>query len=327
MSFNFRALALSAVSACAVLAGTALEARTLNIAMTPPEESHYGAAAKAFKEKIEELSGGDITVEIKANGVLGGEREILEGMQIGSIEMGVTSTGPVGGFVPSTYVLDLPFLFKDYANARAILDGPIGQDLLDDFEPIGIMALGWAENGFRYVTNSKKPIETPEDMKDMKIRTMENDIHLGSFTALGAAPLPMSWNEVITALQQGTIDGQETPMSIFIANRIWEVQKYATLTGHFYSPSLIMMSKVHWDQLSEEEQGWVREAAAAGVAANRAYVENDEKRGLEMLRANGMEVIETVDQEAFAEAVSAVYDVFTSTYGSETLEKIRAAQQ
>ncbi|WP_367248984.1 TRAP transporter substrate-binding protein DctP, partial [Pseudomonas sp. SB113] len=215
-------------------------------------------------------------------------------------------TGPVGGFVPETYVLDLPFLFKSYDSARAILDGPIGQELLDKFEPQGIMALGWGENGFRHITNSRKPIVLPSDLQDMKIRTMENDIHLKSFQAAGSAPTPMSWTEVITALQQGTIDGQETPMSIFIANRIWEVQKYATLTGHFYSPAIIMMSKIHWDGLSEEEQGWVREAAKAGVEANRAYVSKNEVEGLATLRENGMEVVDSVDQEAFAEVVAPV---------------------
>ncbi|MEO9337445.1 TRAP transporter substrate-binding protein [Mesorhizobium sp. SB112] len=304
-----------------------LYAKDFNIAMTPPEESHYGAAAKAFKAKIEELSGGDIKVNIKSNGVLGGEREILEGMQIGSIEMGVTSTGPVGGFVPETYVLDLPFLFKSYDSARAILDGPIGQELLDKFEPQGIMALGWGENGFRHITNSRKPIVLPSDLQDMKIRTMENDIHLKSFQAAGSAPTPMSWTEVITALQQGTIDGQETPMSIFIANRIWEVQKYATLTGHFYSPAIIMMSKIHWDGLSEEEQGWVREAAKAGVEANRAYVSKNEVEGLATLRENGMEVVDSVDQEAFAEVVAPVYEDFSKQYGTEMLDRIRDAQK
>jgi tripartite ATP-independent transporter DctP family solute receptor len=304
-----------------------LHAKDFNIAMTPPEESHYGAAAKAFKAKIEELSGGDIKVNIKSNGVLGGEREILEGMQIGSIEMGVTSTGPVGGFVPETYVLDLPFLFNSYDSAREILDGPIGQELLDKFEPQGIMALGWGENGFRHITNSRKPIVGPADLQDMKIRTMENDIHLKSFQAAGSAPTPMSWTEVITALQQGTIDGQETPMSIFIANRIWEVQKYATLTGHFYSPAIIMMSKIQWDSLNEEEQGWVREAAKAGVEANRAYVSKNETEGLATLRENGMEVVDSVDQAAFAEVVAPVYEDFSKQYGTEMLDRIRDAQK
>ncbi len=320
-----RTLGAAAVS-LALLASPAL-ARELNIAMTPPEESHYGAAAKAFKEQLEKLSGGKLTVSIKSNGVLGGEREIIEGMQIGSVDMGITSTGPVGGFVPSTYVLDLPFLFKDSKSARTILDGEIGQQLLNDFEPVGIVALGWAENGFRHVTNSRKPIEKPADLSGMKIRTMENDIHLKSFKAAGSAPTPMSWNEVITALQQGTIDGQETPMSIFLANRIWEVQKYASLTGHVYSPSLIMISKIHWDAMSPEEQGWVREAAKAGVEANRAYVTHDDERGIAILKQNGMQVNDVPDRAAFVEIMEPVYKEYVAKNGGEMLDRIRAAQE
>lgn len=304
-----------------------LAAQNLNIAMTPPEESHYGAAAKAIKERLEKLSDGKMTVSIKSNGVLGGEREILEGMQIGSIDMGITSTGPVGGFVPTTYVLDLPFLFKDTKSARAVLDGEIGQELLKDFEPVGIVALGWAENGFRHVTNSRQPIAAPTDLKGMKIRTMENDIHLKSFETAGAAPTPMSWNEVITALQQGTIDGQETPMSIFLANRIWEVQKYASLTGHVYSPSLIMISKVQWDAMTPEQQGWVREAAKAGVEANRAYVTHDDERGVAILKENGMQVNDVPNREAFIEVMEPVYKAYIAKNGAQMLDRIRDAQK
>lgn len=319
---------LQASALCGLVAFSGISsAKTWNWAMTPPEDSHYGAAGKAFKAKIEELSNGDITVSIKSNGVLGGEREIIEGMQIGSIEMGITSTGPVGGFVPETYVLDLPFLFKDYASARAVMAGPIGNELLEKFQSKDIMALGWAENGFRYITNSKQPIQTPSDLSGMKIRTMENDIHLSSFRAVGAAPTPMGWPEVIPALQQGTIDGQETPMSIFIANRIWEVQKYATLTGHFYSPAVIMMSKHTWDSLSEKEQGWVREAARAGVEANQEFVNQDEAKGLDMLRANGMEVVTEVDNAQFANAMDDAYQAFAKRFGTDMLDKVRAAQQ
>jgi len=310
-----------------VIVAGVVQARELNIAITPPEESHYGVGASAFKSKLEELSKGDITVNLKSNGVLGGEREVLEGMQIGSIDMAISSTGPVGGFVSDTYVLDLPFLFKDYDNAREILDGPVGQQILDKFEPQGIIALGWGENGFRHITNSKHPIKTPEDIKGMKIRTMENDIHIAAFNAAGAAPTPMSWNEVITALQQGTIDGQENPMSIFIANRIWDVQKYVTLTGHVYSPALLLMSKVTWDSLSDEEKNWVREAAKAGIKANRDYVSKNEEIGIKTLQDNGIEVTQDFDRDAFVEVVQPAYDDFVSRYGDETLKKIRDAQK
>ncbi|WP_269499893.1 TRAP transporter substrate-binding protein [Castellaniella sp. S9] len=302
-------------------------ARTLNWAMVTTEDSHYGAAAKAFKSKLEEVSGGKFDVAIKANGVLGGEREIIEGMQIGSIEVGITASGPVGGFVPDTYVMDLPFLFHDYATARRVMAGPIGQELLSKLDDVGVKGLAWGENGFRYITNSKHPIKEPKDLDGMKIRTMENDIHLAAFKSAGASPTPMSWPEVIPALQQGTIDGQENPLSILVSNRIWEVQKYLTLTGHFYSPAVIMMSKTVWDGLSDEEKGWVGQATEAAVAANHAFVDRDEANGIELLRSNGMDIVagDALDKDKFTEAMNGAYEFYTKRYGSSALDRVRAA--
>ena len=173
-----------------LLATAAAEAAEWNFATTSTIDSHYGAAQQAFKEKIEALSNGDIIVNLKPNGVLGGEREVLEGMQIGTIELALTSTGAVGNFVPEVYALDFPFLFKDYASARAVLDGEIGQSLLDKFDAIGLEALAWGENGFRHVTNSQHPVKTPEDLAGLKLRTMENQVHIAAFEAAGAAPDP-----------------------------------------------------------------------------------------------------------------------------------------
>lgn len=320
-------------SFCAILiaAGTAwstADAMEMNFALTPPMESHYGAAASAFADKIAELSGGDIKINPKPGGVLGGEREVLEGMQIGSIELAISSTGPIGNFIPDTYALDFPFLFKSYDSARAVLDGPIGQELLDKFEPAGLIGLAWGENGFRNITNSRHPIREPEDVKDLKIRTMENQVHIDAFKELGAAPTPMSWTEVITALQQGTIDAQENPIPIIVANKLWDVQKYASLTQHVYSPAVIVMSKISWDGLSDEQKGWFKEAAKAAAAADRAVVDKNEADGVALMQKNGMEVTTDVDREAFAKAVQPTYDKLADQYGvADLVAKIKAAQQ
>lgn len=320
-------------SFCAILvaAGTAwstADAMEMNFALTPPMESHYGAAASAFADKIAELSGGDIKINPKPGGVLGGEREVLEGMQIGSIELAISSTGPIGNFIPDTYALDFPFLFKSYDSARAVLDGPIGQELLDKFEPAGLIGLAWGENGFRNITNSRHPIREPADVKDLKIRTMENQVHIDAFKELGAAPTPMSWTEVITALQQGTIDAQENPIPIIVANKLWDVQKYASLTQHVYSPAVIVMSKISWDGLSDEQKGWFKEAAKAAAAADRAVVDKNEADGVALMQKNGMEVTTDVDREAFAKAVQPTYDKLADQYGvADLVAKIKAAQQ
>lgn len=321
---NIRSICLAML-----LSGAAIipaQAREMNFALTPPLESHYGAAATAFADKIAELSGGDIKVNVKPGGVLGGEREVLEGMQIGTIELTISSTGPIGSFIPETYALDFPFLFKSYDSARAVLDGPIGQELLDKFDGVGLVGLAWGENGFRHITNSRTPIAVPADVNGLKIRTMENNVHIDAFQQLGAAPAPMSWTEVVTALQQGTIDAQENPIPIIVANKLWDVQKYASLTGHVYSPAVIAMSKIHFDALSDEEKGWFKEAAKAAAAADRAVVSRNEEEGVALMKENGMEVVTDVDRAAFETAVAATYEKLAPQYGAELIDRIKAAQ-
>jgi len=308
------------------LAASAVSAKEMNLAFTPPLNSHYGDAGKAFAAKIEELSGGDITINLKPAGALGGERDVLEGLQIGSIELTISSTGPVGNFVPAVYALDFPFLFESYDHARSVLDGEIGQELLAEFERHDMVGLAWAENGFRHITNSVHPIETPEDLSGLKLRTMENQVHIAAFQAAGASPTPMSWTEVLTSLQQGTIDGQENPIPVLTANNMWEIQKYLTLSGHVYSPAVVVMSKIHWDGLSEEEKGWMRDAAKAAAEAARATVSANEESGVALLRENGMEVITDVDKAAFAAAVQPAYGQFAEQYGADLIERIRAAK-
>ena len=320
---------MTAASMLAMLlgAGPALaQARVMNLAFTPPADSHYGDAARAFAETIAERSGGAFEIALRPAGALGGERDVIEGMQIGTVELAISSTGPIGNFVPEVYALDFPFLFDDYASAHAVLDGEIGQELLASFQPHGIVGLAWAENGFRHITNSVRPIREPADLAGLKLRTMENEVHIAAFRAAGAAPTPMSWTEVLTSLQQGTIDGQENPIPIVTANNMWEIQDNITLTGHVYSPAVVAMSAIHWDGLTEEQQGWFVEAAQAAAAASRQTVAANEESGIALMRENGMEVIDGIDKAAFAAAVQPAYDEFADRYAPELIARIRAAQ-
>ncbi len=326
--FRFRSLTVvSAVALSVAMSGGALAQTVLNFALATAQNSHYSMGVQAFGKKLSELSGGKYEIREQAAGVLGGERDLIEGLQIGSVELVVSSTGPLGNFVPETLVLDLPFLFKDYAAARSILDGEIGQELLDKVSENNLVALAWTENGFRHVTNSSRPINTPADLEGLKIRTMENPVHMEIFRAAGASPIPMAFPEVFAALQQNVIDGQETPIPVITASKFWEVQSNLTLTGHGYSPAIILASPSLWDGLSDEEKGWFREAAKVAVEATRAKVESDEANGVELLRKNGMNVVENVDKAAFQKAVAPVYDTFKAKYGDEMLKRIQAAQQ
>lgn len=320
---------MTAVSMLAILlgAGPALaQAKVMNLAFTPPADSHYGDAARAFAETIADLSDGAFEIALRPAGALGGERDVIEGLQIGTVELTISSTGPIGNFVPEVYALDFPFLFDDYASAHAVLDGEIGQELLASFQPHGIVGLAWAENGFRHITNSVRPIREPADLAGLKLRTMENEVHIAAFRAAGAAPTPMSWTEVLTSLQQGTIDGQENPIPIVTANNMWEIQDNITLTGHVYSPAVVAMSAIHWDGLTEEQQGWFVEAAQAAAAASRQTVAANEESGIALMRENGMEVIDGIDKAAFAAAVQPAYDEFADRYAPELIARIRAAQ-
>ena len=320
---------MTAASMLAMLlgAGPALaQAKVMNLAFTPPADSHYGDAARAFADTIAERSDGAFEIALRPAGALGGERDVIEGLQIGTVELTISSTGPIGNFVPEVYALDFPFLFDDYASAHAVLDGEIGQELLASFQPHGIVGLAWAENGFRHITNSVRPIREPADLSGLKLRTMENEVHIAAFRAAGAAPTPMSWTEVLTSLQQGTIDGQENPIPIVTANNMWEIQDNITLTGHVYSPAVVAMSAIHWDGLTEEQQGWFVEAAQAAAAASRQTVAANEESGIALMRENGMEVIDGIDKAAFAAAVQPAYDEFADRYAPELIARIRAAQ-
>lgn len=321
---------MTAASMLAMLlgAGPALaQAKVMNLAFTPPADSHYGDAARAFADTIAERSDGAFEIALRPAGALGGERDVIEGLQIGTVELTISSTGPIGNFVPEVYALDFPFLFDDYASAHAVLDGEIGQELLASFQPHGIVGLAWAENGFRHITNSVRPIREPADLAGLKLRTMENEVHIAAFRAAGAAPTPMSWTEVLTSLQQGTIDGQENPIPIVTANNMWEIQDNITLTGHVYSPAVVAMSAIHWDGLTEEQQGWFVEAAQAAAAASRKTVAANEESGIALMRENGMEVIDGIDKAAFAAAVQPAYDEFADRYAPELIARIRAAQE
>ncbi len=313
------------VAACGLMlaGGTAQAERVINLGHSLSESSHYGVGADAFNDKLEELCDGEFTIREHPAGSLGGERDMIEGLQIGTLDLVITSTGPLGNFVPETYVLDLPFLLEDYEHARAVLDGEIGNELLDKMEEHNLVGLAWSENGFRHMTNSREEVSEPSDVEGLKIRTMENQVHMDAFRELGASPTPMAFPELFTALQQGTVDAQENPITVIVATKFWEVQDYLSLTGHVYSPAIILASPILWDSLSDEEKGWFEEAADVSAEATREEVTRLEDEGVELLRDEGMNVITDVDKEPFQEAVQPTYEAFTERYGSEMLERIR----
>ncbi len=317
-----KALLSVAIATGLMLSGT-VSAKTMTMGFTLSKNSHYGQGAEVFAQEIEKLSDGKFKISIKPSGVLGGERDVVEGLQFGTIDLTISSTGPIGNFVPEVYALDFPFLFKSYEHAHKVLDSEIGDTLLNKFEPKGLIGLSWSENGFRHLTNSKRPVRTPEDMKGLKLRTMENEVHISAFKDLGAAPTPMSFTELFTALQQKTVDGQENPIPVITTSKFYEVQKNLTLTGHVYSPAIILMSKISWDGLNKQEKSWFKLAANASSTATRKAVAKMEKDGIEQLKKEGVTIIENIDKDSFAKAVSKTYDKYSSKYGADLIAEIQ----
>ncbi len=312
-------------SALALVAGVA-GATELKIAYALPEDSHYGAGARAFEQSLANSLGDAFTVKHFPSSGLGGEREVVEGVQLGTIELSIVSTGTLSNFVPETGVFDVPFLFRDLAHARKVMDGEIGTGLLAKFDDVGLHALAWGEQGFRHITDNRGPNHSPADMEGLKIRTMENPVHIEAFRALGAAPTPMAWPEVIPALEQGAIDGQENPLSVIVSAKLNEVQKYLTLDGHVYSPAIILVSPQVWNGLDDAQKAAFEQAAQEGVAAMRAYVDNVEQTGVAALEAAGMQINSLTPEEkaAFRAALDGPYQDYEAQFGKELMDRIAA---
>ncbi|NEU30913.1 DctP family TRAP transporter solute-binding subunit [bacterium LRH843] len=307
----------------------AAEEITIAIGTAAPdnETSHYHQFIMKFQEELDAKTGGTIKLDYHPNGELGGEREMIEAVGLGTLDATVTGAGPLGNFSPLSNALDFPFLFRDREHAYKVLDGEIGQEIADQMKDSNLELLAWAENGFRNITNSKHPIVKPEDLNGLKIRTQENQIHLQAFSDYGAAPTPMAFTELFPAMQQGVVDGEENPLSVIVPNKFWEVQKYITMSEHFYQAAGFIINKTKFDSFSPETQEIIREAAAVARDYEREFIFQMGEEFLQTLKDNGMEVVanDEYDREAFEKASENVYDKFNAEYG-EIVERIKAVK-
>jgi tripartite ATP-independent transporter DctP family solute receptor len=282
--------------------------------------SHIGLLKLA--ELVKERTGGKVEIKVFGDRQLGEEREMVEGLQFGTVDIAVVSTGVLGGFVGEITVLDLPFLFEDSEHAYRVFDGPIGQALMAKFDAIGIKGLAIWENGWRHLTTNK-PIQSPADLKGLKLRTMPNEIHMAAFKALGAGPIPMAWGEVYTSLDQGVIDAQENPITVIYTNSLWEVQKYITLTGHVYGPHPMLMSQRTLQKLPKNLADIIVNTAKEVSTYQRQVSMDLEKKQMELLKEKGM-IINTVDKTPFMEKSRPAYKQFTEKYGDDLVKQIVA---
>jgi tripartite ATP-independent transporter DctP family solute receptor len=324
MKALLKPLALAAVLAAAA---TGVHAQTiLKIGYATSPTSHYGVGTTVFCDEMEKGTQGRYKCQQFPSSALGGEREQIEAVQLGTQDLVNTSTGPLGNFVPEVRIVDIPFLFRDYDHARKVMDGPIGQDLQKKMAAKGLINLAWTENGFRHMTNSKRPINSAEDASGLKMRTMENKVHMEGYKTFGILPTPMPFPELFTALQQGTVDGQENPIPVILASKFSQVQKHLSLTGHVYSPAALILSPAVWNKLSAADKTAFTDAAKKAATAQRKKVNDDEASGIAQLRSEGMQVIEKVNGESFRKAVGPAYANYAKEFGAANIAAIQAVK-
>jgi tripartite ATP-independent transporter DctP family solute receptor len=322
LSMRLNKLALG-LSLSLGLVGAASAQTVLKLGYATAAASHYGVGSTVFCDEIEKGTQGRYKCQQFPAGSLGGEREMIEAVQLGTLDLVNTSTGPVGNFVPEVKIVDIPFLFRDYDHARKVLDGEIGQDILTKFPSKGLVALGWTENGFRHMTNNKRPIVKPGDASGLKMRTMENKVHMDGYKTFGIQPTPMAFPEVFGALQQGTVDGQENPIPVILASKFSQVQKHLSLTGHVYSPGLLITSPRLMNKLSDADKKVFYEATQKAKVAQRKKVNDDENSGIAQLEKDGMSVVRRVDGQAFRDALTPAYAAYAKEFGADNIRKIQ----
>ena len=298
----------------------------LKIGYTPTKDSHYGVGATVFCDEIAKGTANRYTCQQFPSSALGGEREMIEAVQLGTQDLVNTSTGPLGNFVPEVKLFDIPFLFRGYDHARKVMDGPIGQDVLKKMQGKGLVGLAWSENGFRHMTNNKHAIVQATDAAGLKMRTMENKVHMAGYKTFGILPTPMAFPELFTALQQGTVDGQENPIPVILASKFSQVQKHLSLTGHVYSPALILISPKVWSGLSEADKKVFTQASVLAAAAQRKRVNDDEASGIAQLKKDGMQVVEQVNGDSFRKAVAPAYAEFAKEFGADKIAAVQAVK-
>ena len=283
---------------------------------------HYIAFDTVFKAEVEEKTDGKITIELYPNSQLGSDRETTEAVMLGTIEMSAPSASILPGFDERFYVLDLPYLFISAQAARSALDGDLGA-LLDSYlEDLGIVNLYWGESGFRNMTNNVRPITAPADLQGMKLRTMENVYHIAAFSAWGSNPTPMAFGELFTALQQGTVDGQDNATVIVSTSKFDEVQKYLSVTEHIYGGNCTFINKDLFDSMPAEYQQILRDAAKNTAVVHRQLIDEMNEELITELEDKGMEInILTAEQKkVFADASANVKEEFINQFGSELVD-------
>jgi len=291
------------------------------------ENSNQGRAVKFFADHVEKASGGKMRVRAIGAAALGPDTQMQQALIGGAQEMMVGSTATLVGITKEMALWDTPFLFNNVREADAVLDGPVGQKVMDRLQAGGLVGLVYWENGFRNLTNSKRAVQKLEDLDGIKLRVMQNNVYLESFKTLGANAVPMPFSELFGALETKTVDGQENPYNTILSSKFFEVQKYLSITNHVYSPWIVTVSKKWWDQLSKDEQNVLLDAARASRDFERKDTREEAGRALAELKAKGMQINELPASESarMRSKLSAVNGGIAANVGQELWNETQAA--
>ena len=320
-------LVSGAGTASALLAGgrrrARAAARTLRIGYILPVASQLGVGATVFAQEVAKRTGGRVLIQQYPDATLGGDVELLKGIQISSIDLAFVTGMGLPSVLPSAGVLNIPFLFKNNAQAHAVLDGPIGESFRKQFDELNMVMLAWGENGLRHISNARRPIVAPADLQGLKLRVPQSDVLLQGFKALGADVASLPFPQLFAALRDGKFDAQENPIATFVAAKFDQVQKYLTLSGHAYDPAVFLMSPDAFEDLSHDERTGFVEAAKLGAAASRSFAAKAEAEGVAALQKAGLTVQTGIDRSSFVNAMAGANASYEKVFGLDLIRQIK----
>jgi len=297
--------------------------QTLRLGYLLSVDSQLGAGAAAMADDLARRTSGRFQIKQFPDASLGGEVEMLKAVQLGTVDLAFITGAPLPNILPEAGVFNIPFLFNSPDHARAVLDGPIGDEYRQRFAAKDLVALAWGENGLRHITNARHPVTNLDSLKGLKLRLPQSAVMLAGFRALGADVAPLPFPQLYEALRMGTFDGQENPIATIIAAKFYQVQKHLTLSGHVYDPALLVMSPDLFDELSSEDKGSFIAAARLGAAASRKAAGDAEGSGVATLRSSGMAVVADIDRAAFIAGMASAVPEFETRFGHDAIERIR----
>lgn len=320
-----RRLAMALMTLLLVSCGTQQDVMVLRVGHSLDPSHTVHKAMLKMGERLQQLSGGTMAIELYPSGQLGSERELIELLQIGSLAMTKVSASPLEGFVPTMKLFNIPYLFRDQEHFFKVLDSDIGRDILASLKPAQLLGLGYYDAGSRSFYTTKKPVVTPADLASVKIRVQESQAAMAMIRALGGNPTPISWGELYTALQQGVVDGAENNPPSFYLSRHYEVAPYYILDEHTSVPDVILISRYVWERLSEQQQAWLQQAVDESVDFQRAQWQLDTEAALVAVQEAGVQVI-SADKSQFQQQVSGLINELKAGELGAMIQRIEEVQ-